>query len=345
MSLNSIEKEIRNHWQQAITSTTDICDLETHSELYISILKSLEVLQSKSKPLDNVDATDDDNDKKAPEVHRSISDYIFYRRVRGGIGKQSSESEEVVEKIPESVIREENLETGDTVKIEKNYYGTNKHRYSKQPFEKVEIDEIDYYPIIEYNNAIVSFDNTLKQYVIKSYSSSEGIKSSPVMLIHNDDIERLNLQEGYIVDVACIPDRNLVRVRWSYKTNVVHTNKPNKSSFYKDNTEKTDVTIESNIKDKQILVVGGNSNINRYTEEVDKRGGSLVSTLSDREVMIKHLIDNSDIVVIPIFETSHIKMKIAKAYCIARHVPYLILEKSGRSHFISEIENIINNNE
>lgn len=343
MSLNSIEKELKSRWQMDIMSITDAYDLEEQSNLYLSILKKLQVLQSTSDS--SIETVNDESDKNQLEEQRSISDYVFYRRVRGGIGKQSSESEEVVELIPENVIREENLETGDTVKIEKNYYGINKHRYSKQPFEKVKIDKTDYYPIVEYNNAIVSFDNTLKQYVIKSYSSSEGIKSLPVMLIHKDDIERLNLKEGYIVDVACIPDRNLVRVRWSYKTNVVHTKKPNKPSFYKDDTEKDNDTIKSNIKDKQILVVGGDSNINRYTEEIDKRGGNLISTASDREVMIKHLIDNSDIVVIPIFETSHIKMKLAKAYCISGKIPYLILEKSGRSHFISEIEKIINSNE
>src|SRR5699024_7161976 len=154
-------------------------------------------------------------------------------------------------------------------------------------------------------NANVSIYNNLNEYVIKSYSSEELINSLPLMLIHQDDVKRLELEEGYIVDVACTPDRNTVRVRWSYKTHAPTYIKPNKPSFYKDTTEPTNEIIESNIKNKKILMVGRDSNINRYREEINKRGGELVTTDSNRESLIQNMIYSCDIVVIPIFETSH----------------------------------------
>lgn len=343
MSLKSIQKEIKEYWIEDISSTSSIDDVETYSDIYLSILKELQNLQNFKQTLVIETSDNDVQEKTTQSEQRSINDYIFHRRVRGGIGVQTVDNEESVEPVPENVIRREELEPGDTVKIEKHYDGTNKHRFTKQPFEKVAVDDSDY-PIIEYNNAIVSFDNNLNQYVIQSYASEEGIKSLPLLLIHQDDVKRLELEEGYIVDVACTPDRNTVRVRWSYKTHAPTYIKPNKPSFYKDTTEPTNEIIESNIKNKKILMVGGDSNINRYREEINKRGGELVTTNSNRESLIQNMIYSCDIVVIPIFETSHIKMNIAKAYCNKTDIPYLILEKSGRTHFINEIENIIANN-
>lgn len=358
MSLSTIQKEIKEYWLKDISSKVNISEIAEYSEIYISILKNLETLQamknSSEKDSPSTILTDDDNtnitnlvSEKEKETSNTfaINDYVFQRRLRGGIGKQVSSADEVVELIPENVIRDEELENGDIVKIEKHYYGNNRHRFTKQPFEKVDIDN-DTYEIIEYNNAIVKYDSILNQYTINSYWGEDGIKSLPPLLINRDDVERLDLHDGYIVDVAHLPERSTVRVRWSYKTDapIAHS-KPNKPTFYKENTTTPDKEFYSNIKGKTIFMVGGDSNINRYKEEIEKRGGQFFSTDSDRETMITHMIENSDIVVIPIFETSHIKMKIAKAHCNKLDIPYLILEKGGRRIFINEVECLIEDND
>lgn len=346
MSLSSIEKELKQHWIEDIEYNSDIKCLEEYSKLYISILNNLKALQNIRQSLDTNNSQNDINKK---EPSRSINDYIFHRRLKGGIGVKSEESEEIVELIPEKIVREQELETGDTVKIEK-YVNGSRHRFTKQHhFNKIPINEGEY-QIKEYNNAIVSFDNNLNEYIIKSYSSEDGIKPLPRLLINKEDVQHFKLKEGDIIDCASMAHRNIVKVRWSYNTSVPTYNKPNKSSFYKDNTdvESHSDIIESNIKNKNIFMVGGDNNVNRFTEEIKKRGGTLITTQSNRETMITNLIDNSDIVVIPVFQTSHIKMHIAKSYCNKTNTPYLILEKDGRSHFIKELENIIydsNNNQ
>src|SRR5699024_4781086 len=103
------------------------------------------------------------------------------------------------------------------------------------------------------------------------------------------DVKRLELEEGYIVDVACTPDRNTVRVRWSYKTHAPTYIKPNKPSFYKDTTEPTNEIIESNIKNKKILMVGGDSNINRYREEIKITVEELLTTNGNLADLIQNI--------------------------------------------------------
>ncbi|MDK7284312.1 DUF2325 domain-containing protein [Staphylococcus pettenkoferi] len=348
MNVNKLQKEIKDYWLEDMASTKNISDLATYSEIYISILKKLDELQS-LKQLSESETTESENKPTPSQDHASnfaINDYVFYRRLRGGIGKQVSDSETVIELIPETAVHEEELETGDIVKIEKHEYGKNRHRYTKQPFEKVEVTNDDNnYDLIEYNNAIVTYDSTLNRYTIQSYWEEDGIKSLPTLLVNPEDVERLDLKDGYIVDVAHYANQNTVRVRWSYQTDdFSRYEKPQKPTFYKKSvTNSTSKKVyDSNIKDKTIFMVGGTSRVNRYREEIEKRGGQLTSTDSDREAIITQMIDNSNIVIIPIFETSHIKMKIAKSHCQKLDIPYLILENGGRSIFINELECLIN---
>lgn len=334
-----IKQKLKEDWIDSIEKVDDINLLENLSKSYINILKELNNIQEISERLNDneLDVSKEDSIDSNSTDEISINSYIFQRRLRGGIGIQKLNKEEAIELIPESVVREQELETGDIVKIEKHIDGINKHRFTKQKhMPKADISEE--YPITSYDNAIVYYDDIIKKYTVKSYCDENGIKTIPQIIIHDNDVERYGLKDGDIVDVAHSPSRSIARVRWLYNSNQSHYVKPQKSSFYKDKTSNTKKEYNSPIEDKTILVLGADSYINSYREEIEKRKGTLLNTNSNRSTNIQHMIDNSDIVVIPIFETSHTKMEQAKAYCKKENKRFIILDNSGRSIFIKELE-------
>ncbi|HDA5091078.1 TPA: DUF2325 domain-containing protein [Staphylococcus aureus] len=345
MEIENIIDTVKENWINKIRKTNDIEKLESLSSNYITILKSLTSISN------TLSETDKQLDREQPIQHVEsnhnhdfpIDLYVFQRRLRGGIATQNDESTQVTELVPESIVREEGLVNGDVIKIEKHYYSNNTHRFTKQ--NNIPRENVGDYPIVSYDNAIVTFDDTLQQYTIKCYYTDGGMKTTPQLIISNIDVERYGLKDGDVVDVAHQPNRSSVRVRWKYSTDELPYVKPRKASEYKEN-ESTQMSIkDSIIKDKTIGVIGAESYIQSYTEEVEKRKGNLIHTDSEVKGKIENLVNQSDIVVIPIFEVGHIKMDLAKHFCKELDIPYLILRSNGRSNFIMSIEKYLSNNE
>lgn len=64
-------------------------------------------------------------------------------------------------------------------------------------------------------------------------------------------------------------------------------------------------------------------------------------TNSDVFNIIDNVVNKSDIVVIPVFQTSHAKSLMAKDIAKKKNKPYIILKTNGRTNFINEIRNNI----
>src|SRR5699024_11456959 len=89
MSLKSIQEEIKEYWIEDISSTSSIDDVKTYSDIYLSILKELQNLQNFKQTLVIETSDNDVQAKTTQSEQRSINDYIFHRRVRGGNVVQS----------------------------------------------------------------------------------------------------------------------------------------------------------------------------------------------------------------------------------------------------------------
>lgn len=342
MTNRNIQKQIKEEWIEHLQKVDDINLLENLSHNYITILKSLNIIEHQSKKLQS--EHNERKEEKHNPIYNETSDwninvYTFQRRLKGGIGIQEIDGEKSIELVPERIVREHGLESGDKIKIKKHAYGNNKHLFAKQyDMEKAEVEN---YPIISYNNALVDYDDTLKMFVIKGYYHEDGYRKLPTLIIKEDDIQKYYIEVGDIVDVAHLPDRSSVVIRWKYSTDEKNYNKPQKASIYKEKTsdDKADKQlINSPIANKTIGIVGANNYVVNYKKEVEQRNGILLSTESVQRKQIEDFVNQCDLVVIPIFNVSHIKMDLAKSSSNKLKVPYIILRNTGKYSFINEIE-------
>ncbi|WP_194747996.1 DUF2325 domain-containing protein [Staphylococcus chromogenes] len=355
---------IKENWINSIRYLKDTEKIEVLSKSYLVTLKELENIESlllSEEELDDEvailkEATSKESSSqlkkennyssKSPKAKSNL--YIFQRRLRGGVAIQKNNTNVIVdtEVIPEGICRELSLNNGDVLSIQKNYYDYKKHLFKKE----CDVDpdfSIDEYPLISYSHAITSYDDTLKEYVVNSYYSEEGLKNIPPIIISSEDADRYHLKEGDLIDIAHLPDRNSAKVRWLYRTDYPVYKTPFKSSHYKDDVPKESSETQeekyksSPIQGKTIFVIGAYKYINGYKDEIEKRGGHLLHSETDKESVSKNYIKQSDVCVIPISNTSHGKMYIAKAHCKESNVPYLILKSTGRANFIREIEHLL----
>lgn len=104
------------------------------------------------------------------------------------------------------------------------------------------------------------------------------------------------------------------------------------------NAEKREDNSFENIT---VGIFGGTSYINSYVEEIEKRNGKILYTDSDVLSKIDNIVNQSDIIIIPIFQTSHAKAKMAKERAKANNKPFKILRSNGRSNFVKEVQEAI----
>ncbi|UXS29133.1 DUF2325 domain-containing protein [Staphylococcus delphini] len=151
---------------------------------------------------------------------------------------------------------------------------------------------------------------------------------------------KFKLEVGDLVTIAHMPDKSIARVRWKYSLNeAIPTPTSKKPTYYKQNTQGKD---EDEVDKEEFLgiyvgVLGAEKFNNGYTEEVNKRGGTIFYTDSDVSSTVESVINKSDIVLIPIFNTSHAKALIAKKLAKKNNKPFIILKSNGRNTFVNEI--------
>lgn len=136
----------------------------------------------------------------------------------GAIGVNELDKEDSIF-IPERVVRSEEIEHGDKLIYEKNGIEYGRHIYTKLEVPKVK--DIENNNIIEYDFAIVNYDDVLNDYIVSEYYEDGILKSIPSCIVHRKDINKFKIKKGDIVSIAHASDRNTGRIRWKYDSNVL----------------------------------------------------------------------------------------------------------------------------
>lgn len=339
---NKLIDTVKCEWIDDIKKMNSVDDISKQTHHYLKILKHLEELYSKDdKKVKNV-VSHQGNHLEINKDTDNLEDdnvYILTRKLLGGLGIKNSNSEDTVY-VPETVIRSEKLEHGDSFIYEKNGLSFGKDKFNK--VEEISKANIESNNIESYDYAVVDFDDTLKSYVCKSYYNDGVLSRLPTYIIHGNDVSKYKIEAGDLVTIAHMPNKSIVRIRWKYSVNEpIPTPTLKKASFYKDST----ISKKNNISDEfsgiNVGIVGAEKFSNGYIEEVIKRGGTVNQTDSDVFNIIDNLVSKSDIVVIPVFQTSHAKSLMAKDIAKKKNKPYIILKTNGRTNFINEIRNNI----
>lgn len=337
---NKLIDTVKCEWIDDIKQMNNVDDISNQTQHYLEILKHLEELYSKNdKEVENGVSNQRDHLEINGDTDNLEDDnvYIFTRKLLGGLGIKNSNSEDTVY-VPENVIRSEKLEHGDSFIYVKNGLSIGRDKFNK--VEEISKANIESNNIESYDYAVVDFDDTLKSYVCKSYYNDGVLSRLPTFLIHDNDVSKYKIEAGDLVTIAHMPDKSTVRIRWKYNVNEpIPTPKPKKASFYKENRVPEEDNVSNEFLDVNIGIVGAEKYSNGYVEEVTKRGGKVHQTDSDIFNIIDNVVSKSDIVVIPVFQTSHAKSLMAKDLAKKKDIPYIILKTNGRTNFINEIRN------
>ncbi|MDT0746165.1 DUF2325 domain-containing protein [Mammaliicoccus sciuri] len=325
-----ISHSLKESWIADIENIKDLDVLETETQKYLNMLKTLsEMYDHEDDQLEPV---------KNDEPKREIEDddiYIFSRKLSGGMGLDRKHEEVIY--VPEKIVRQLDLQHGDVIRCEQNVL-----KGGKTYFEKLEgqtkLTEIEESSIIDYDYIVVNYDETLKQYVCNEQYGDDGLVNIPAWLIHHDDVNKFNLNKGDVVSAARMTDRNILRIRWKYNTDeILPTPKPKKPTEYKEKKSSDVIVKSADFEGFNIGIFGTEKFICNYINEVEKRGGHVIHTDSDVRSQIERVVDRSDIIVIPILQTSHIKAELAKEGAKRSGKPFVILKTNGKTNFIRQI--------
>lgn len=332
---------IKKEWSKEIAICSDLKFLEVQSEKYLKILNELNALEILDEPKDEI------NEASKKEIIESDDEdiYTLKRRLLGGYGIRENSKNNVF--VPESAIRNTGLEHGDKFKYIKDGLAKGRDAFIKLT-DSPKDETIEPNDLVTYDYAVVEYDSDLKEYLCKKIHDEGEQKRIEHGRIHGNDVSKFKLKDGDIVSIARAEGQTTYRVRWLYDTDeYLIENKPKKPSFYKD---KEPIAANNEFKENNdfenlvISIFGGDTFINNYTEEVEKRGGEVLYTASDISSRIESIVAQSHIVVIPIEHTSHAKAKAAKESAKKLNKPFVILHNNGRSYFVNEIKQAIENN-
>lgn len=337
---NTIKKAIVEHWQEHLQEGESISDLEDISKYHISALNHMNQFFDNHLDIStsflNTNQSAQSQSKQNDEANEAQT-FTFHRQLTGG--SCINEFDDIY--APEGVVRNLNLEHGDKVLVLKNKLGYNRHYYEKLddlPQDKtIKPNEISAYDFA----IVTSVPDIEGRFIVKKHYGDEGLTSIPSRVIHGNDVQKFELKDGDLVHIAFYEDSQFARVRWKYSQDEpIPTPKPQKSSVYKNNTSSND-DVEQSLEGLTIGIVGYGNLDTSYEEEITKRGGLMLSTSSVDSDIIENKVRQSDIVVMPTHYMGHGQMDITKTLCKEYNKPLVIINKGGRSHFINQIHDVL----
>lgn len=339
---NSLQNEIKEaiiaHWRDQLNAHDCTSRLENISNYHIDALNHVNTFfnSSDSSESDSNCHTKNENNTKDNNRLDELTDdqiYVFHRQLTGGTGINEDRHEIYV---PEGIVRKLDIEHGDKLHINEDVFGYGRHYYEK--LNHLPKDEtIEPNKIIDYDFAIVEkVEDVDNKFIVRHHYGSEGLTSMPNRIIYQPDINKFDLKDGDLVHVSFYNDNN-ARVRWKYSHNEpIPTPKPQKSSVYKDSSSSHE-DVEQTLKNIVIGIIGYGNLDTSYEEEITKRGGEMISTSAVDSDTIENKIRQSDIVVMPTHHMGHKQMDITKKLCKYYDKPLVIVNKGGRSHFVQQI--------
>ena len=337
----SLIEQIKDEWKKDISSDIKIEELKSLSHHYINAIENLscieiyEYTQISDQTSSQVDISEN---SKEEQQEKDQNIYVLRRRLIGGDGIKSLNDNNPIF-VPEKIIRQQNLEHGDSFEYIKDGLESGKHKYEKVEEQTSNI-HLEKSEIESYDFAIVEYDELLEKFVCKKSHETGELKRIPHLSINDYDIQKFYIKDGDIVSVAREHDTNY-RIRWKHNvSDPLPTPESKKASYYKNKKEDKGgkENLENWLIDKVIGIVGADTYINNYIEEVEKRGGYVKHTESDKPQQIETVVYQSDVLVIPIRQTSHTKAELSKSYAKEINKPFIILDTSGRSHFVSKLK-------
>ncbi|WP_144481662.1 hypothetical protein [Bacillus pumilus] len=375
-------KEFYRHVQDEVKTIANNLNEENFSlskQMIEERLQLLELLNSihplptaNNKSIDDVDESQltpdpepvsnherDDKDPLSPQEETSVSNlynlYEFKRNASSGLLYSTINKGANPIYIPETIIRDMNIATGDIIKADPASY---EGRYNYSLYEKVNLDGIEP-DRVEIKFGVV--DDEDGQLVVKRTTNGEiymdGEKAS--ITVHEGLKEKYGLVEGSIVDLAYLKTEKRLQIAWHHKTHqeFTYSQSDNQSSFaaalgsaLKNNKKNNDSSksssdpFEGKLKNKTVTIMGATEtqdNIKRVFAAADIEHQSLRG--DESEVRITAAIRKSDaFIVIPPFTEKHSGSHHAIKVCKDLGVPYEQTTSYGVSNITNLLKEMIN---
>ena len=274
--------------------------------------------------------------------------YPFEIKLTGGFLIKGTPSENIF--VPESIIRELDIQEGDLVSAEiKEGSRNNNRNYYYRIVEKND-EPIDT-KRIEFKYGVVEFDITSSRFVVSEDINKESLRleGGEIMtyIITDREASQFSLVHGDIVDIAWYEGSfEKAKVIWKHFIEVTPSketesqkmmnhkkeNGNNKKSTSEDSTEKT-------LEGKKIVLVGLEPFWDKYKKLVEERGGTFEGVESGRhKTSMSAAIRKANLVVVGISYTSHDASIYANARCKHYGVPFTSISGFGGTSFINEVE-------
>lgn len=257
--------------------------------------------------------------------------------------------------IPETVLRNEDIEHGDYVYAKPMDSHGDSHKYFEYTLAKKSYAE----PVedrVEYTYCPVEKD-VYMFVVTRSSATGEDIRIDDApysVLISDSDIERFDLSEGDLVDIAFYESNpSSAKVVWKHDVqDIVHVDKlkTNRKERSKDSSG-SDVTgsqekVEQVFAGQTICIVGDKPNEMAYRLLIEERGGKLLHVEPKwSPSRIENMVKKAS-VVIGLYDVScHTGLEKAKAFCKLYGVPFEMIPGRGKSKAIQTVIDILNERE
>lgn len=337
------EEELIMESLETVESNQIVTKDETNYSFEVEVEEVLEEKNEPEEPKDDIDELASVFDAK-----KELIGYPFEKKLTGGFLIKGTPSENIF--VPESIVRELDIEDGDLVSAEIKEGSRNNHRsYYYQIVEKNN-EPIDT-KRVEFKYGVVEFDVTSSRFVVSEDINKESLRleGGEIMtyVVTDREASQFSLVHGDIVDIAWYEGSfEKAKVIWKHFTentssketesqrimNHKKENGSNKKTTSEDSLEKT-------LEGKKIALIGLEPYWDKYKKLVEERGGSFEGVESDRhKTSMSAVIRKADLVVVGISYTSHDASIYANARCKHYNVPFTSISGFGGTSFINEVE-------
>lgn len=330
--LNEVKKDLQLIVQSMDLSNVEEKEMEMTN--YFTLLKSLNAIKNSTSEYEMgenqtlVKESDTEERGEIDEYYNSEATkkmYRFERLLRGGIVP------EIDGFIPESVIRNLQLEHGDFVYAEEiESYDSHKKRF-EYSFAKAG-DRSGCSDRVQINFAVVT--SVAGKLAIDSYL--EGSEKKELMLdelpytlvLNEADIDYLRIKEGAIIDLAFSrEDPNKHKVLWVHeiieKNKALTSGQKNKYQNTKEDRNNNEDAVEQTLAGKTVLVVGNEPKKALYKKAIEMRGGVFMfADSNDKVESFEPKVRKCDQVIFLLKVSGHTGMKHIKALCKQYDIPF-----------------------
>lgn len=282
--------------------------------------------------------TEDNND--TTNINNTSSEEIGYPFMPNLVNGYFVKDGETIP-VPKSFIRQYDLQPGDLITRHENESKIDEYKLIKKVDTPLPTN------VIQIKYAIIT--NEYGELRVKEYinENSERTPLDPNLLndgkdyitVHTNDCEKFNLRKDDIVDIAFYAYNDIARISWVHN-DMRSLPTPKKSGYYKNKESNYETSDE--LEGKTITILGGTSIHSDWKEEITKLGGKCITTDSNTKYTLKNHIKKSDLVVIPLLQTSHAKSILGNQLAKEYDIPVINVDGVGRSGFIREVKNALN---